>query len=191
MSGALAYNDYEFYEPHEIINGKIYMMSSPSVNHIRINSDIDTIFKNYLNGKTCEAFINPNVYFSNEDHFIPDEIIVCNPEIIGENSINGAPDLVVEILSKSTAKNDKTEKLFKYGKYGVKEYWIVNPWDKSFEVYLLKNGELKIDNVYQLLTEREFNDLTKLQKLIITSEIKVSIYDDFIVKLEDIFRRVK
>ena len=188
MSGTLAYK--EEYEKYELINGEIYMMSAPSIAHIRINSTIDHIFGDYLEGKTCEAFNQTNVYLSEEDHFIPDEIIVCNPDIVEDDGIHGVPDLVVEILSKSTSRQDKNYKFFKYEQYGVKEYWIVDPFIKTVDVYLLKEGKFHHDNTYQFYTDEEFNDLTERQKSEALFEIKVSLYDDFIVQLKDIFKRV-
>ena len=185
---ALSYQDER---PYEMMDGVEYMMASPSVNHMRINSNIDSIFNKYLDGKRCEAFINTNVYFSEEDHFIPDEIIVCNPDIVEDKGINGTPDLVVEILSPSTATDDRNKKLKKYEKYGVKEYWIVDPRNKLVEVYLLKDGKLELDNVYAHITEEERKYLSAKEKAGILTDIKVSLYDDFIINVKDIFKRVK
>ena len=126
-----------------------------------------------------------------KDHqYMPDIIVVCNPNIVKENGVHGVPDLVVEILSKSTAKRDKIDKFRKYEQYGVKEYWIVDPFIKSVDVYLLKEGKFHHDNTYQFYTDEEFNDLTERQKSEAIFEIKVSLYDDFVVKVKDIFKRV-
>ncbi|MBR1397892.1 MAG: Uma2 family endonuclease [Selenomonadaceae bacterium] len=189
MNTAIDYNYDE--RPYEIIDGEARMMASPSINHMRINSNIDFAFKKYLKGKTCESFINSNVYFNEDDHFIPDEMIVCNPDIVEENAINGTPDLIVEILSPSTAKTDKNDKFLKYEKYGVKEYWIVDPKNKSVDVYHLKEGRFMPSGTYQLLTDEQFNNLSDKDKVNILTEIKVSFYDDFIVNVKDIFERVK
>ena len=190
MESALDYNIQDE-RPYEIINGEVYMMASPSINHLRINSDIDTIFKNYLNGKTCEPFNQSSVHFSEKDHYIPDEIIVCNPDIVEENFINGTPDLVVEILSKSTKKIDREEKFHKYEQYGVKEYWIVDPFMKCVEVYNLIDGKFVKTCDAQLYTDEEYKLLSDREKAQVVSEIKVSLYDDFIVNVKDIFERVK
>ena len=186
----LAYSDLEYYEPYEIINGETYMMSSPKRNHVRINGNIHGIFDRYLDGKRCEPFSGFNVFFSEKDHFIPDEVIVCDPDIVDDNAINGTPDLVVEILSKSTARKDRAEKFFAYEKYGVKEYWIIVPETKSVEVYLRKDDKLVLDNVYSVYTEIEWKLLSEKQKADAKFEIKVSLYDDFIIPIQDIFKRV-
>ena len=189
-NNALAYN-YEDERPYEIINGEVRMMSAPNVNHTRINSTIDRIFDRYLEGKTCEPFNQTNVYLSDKDHLIPDEIIVCNPDIVEENGIRGIPDLVVEILSKSTKNIDRNEKFYKYEKYGVKEYWIVDPFMKCVEVYQLKDGKFVKTCDAQYYSDSEIEFMNEKEKAAIIYEIKVSLYDDFVVKVKDIFSRVK
>jgi len=178
-------------EDFEVINGQVYMMSRPNTNHMKVELNIATIFNNYLNGKKCVPFNETDVFFDDNNNFVPDVIIVCDPEIIEDDGIHGTPDLIVEILSKSTARKDRAEKFFAYEKYGVKEYWIVTPETKSVEVYLRKDNKLLLDNVYSIYSEREWNKLLEERKADAKFEIKVSLYDDFIVKLEDIFKRVK
>ncbi|MBR1729782.1 MAG: Uma2 family endonuclease, partial [Selenomonadaceae bacterium] len=135
MSAEFAYQRER--EDYEIINGEFYMMARPSVNHQRISSNIVGIFDRYLDGKTCEAILEEDVYLSEEDNFVPDIMIVCDPNIVKDDAIHGVPDLVVEIISKSTVRKDKNEKFFAYEKYGVKEYWIVDPFMKCVDVYIL------------------------------------------------------
>ncbi|MBR2179463.1 MAG: Uma2 family endonuclease [Selenomonadaceae bacterium] len=187
----MAYSDLAYNEPHEIINGKVYPMSNRRYNHAVISSNISNIFERYLDGKRCEAFNQFNVFFDEDNHYVPDEVIICNPDIVEEDAIHGTPDLVVEILSKSTAIKDRMDKFVIYEKFGVKEYWIVDPFIKSVEVYLLKDGKLQRSDIYQYYTDEEYNELTKLQKADAKFEIKVSLYDDFVVQLKDIFKRVK
>ena len=189
MSGALAYQ--ENYADYEIINGQTYMMSRPSINHVQIEGNILESFRNYLNGKTCRPFNEADVFLDDDNNVVPDLMIVCDPEIIKDKGIYGVPDLIVEILSPSTAQRDKLSKRALYEKYGVKEYWIVNPFDKSVEVYLNKNGRLLLDAFYMIYPDYEWQALTEEQKAAAKFEIKVSLYDDFVVKLEDIFKRVK
>ena len=186
--GAPAYN---YDESYELINGESYMMARPTVNHWQISHNIIDIFDTYLKGKRCRPFGEVDVFLSDEDNFVPDAMIVCNPEIIEEDGIHGVPGLVVEILSPSTAKHDKIDKFLKYEKYGVKEYWIVDPVNKSVDVFLLKEGRFIPSGTYQLLTDEQFNKLSEKAKSNISTEIKVSLYDDFIVNIKDIFKRVK
>ena len=96
----------------ELIKGKIIMMSpSPITNHNRISRNITRIFDNYLDGKSCEVFADGlDVYLTAQDRFEPDCMVVCDPNKIKYNGVHGAPDLIVEVLSPSTAKNDKGHK---------------------------------------------------------------------------------
>ena len=183
MNGNLAYQE----EPREeLLNGEIYMMSSPTVNHSQIASNIYYAFRSYLKGKTCRAFNDGvDVYLTENDRVIPDAMIVCNKNNIKLDGIHGAPDLVVEVLSPGTAKNDKGYKKDLYEKSGVKEYWIIDPVPRSIEVYLLTDGKFALDEVYALypeglsVTEKEREESKK--------EIQVSLYNDFCISLEEIF----
>ena len=184
MNGNLAYQE----QPREeLLNGKIYMMSSPTVNHSQIASNIYYAFRSYLKGKTCRAFNDGvDVYLTEKDRVIPDAMIVCNKNNIKLDGSHGAPDLVVEVLSPGTAKNDKGYKKDLYEKSGVKEYWIIDPVPRSIEVYLLTDGKFALDEVYALypeglsVTEKEREETKK--------EIQVSLYNDFCISLEEIFK---
>ena len=186
MNKNLAYQE----QPREeLLNGKIYMMSSPSVNHCQISSNIYYAFRNYLEGKTCMPFGDGvDVYLTENDRIIPDAMIVCNKDIIKMDGIHGVPNLVVEILSPSTAKNDRGYKKYLYEKSGVKEYWIVDPVTRSIEAYLLTNGEYILDEFYAVppnafgITEQERKETKK--------EIPVSFYDDLYIPLDKIFQNL-
>ena len=182
----------------ELIDGKIFMMSPrPRVEHATVCTNIASEFRSYLKGKTCRAFCDGvDVFLDENNRFVPDTIIVCNPDIIKHDGIHGAPDLVVEVLSKTTAKNDRSKKKYTYAKYGVKEYWIVDVWSKSVEVYYNQDSWFILDNIYYYLTDEEIaennnmsdNDIDKIKEY--TDFIKVSICDNLIVKLKDIFEYV-
>ena len=190
MAGA-AFAYHEDRQDYEVIGGQVCMMARPSMKHVTIQGNIFNVFKNYLKGNRCQAFDDGDVFLSDDDNFVPDVMIVCNPDIIEDNGIYGAPDLVVEILSPSTARNDRREKFAAYQKYGVKEYWIVDPVSKSVEVYLLKDGKFILDDVYSTYQDFEWKRLTDKQKAEVKQAIKVSLYDDFEVSLKDIFEQVK
>ena len=194
MSGALAYEPVvDERQDYEIIGGREYMMSRPSLKHANVTYNITSIFKRYLKGKTCRAFNEVDVFLSEkDDHVIPDVVIVCNPEIITEKRIEGTPDLVVEILSKSTEKKDRIDKLLTYEKYGVKEYWLVDPIRKSVTVYLLRDGKFDLDNIYYFYTEKEWADMDEKERAEAEAQkmIKVSLYDDFIIDVADVFEDV-
>ena len=182
----------------ELIDGKIFMMSPrPRVEHATVCTNIASEFRSYLKGKTCRAFCDGvDVFLDENNRFVPDTMIVCNPDIIKHDGIHGAPDLVVEVLSKTTAKNDRSKKKYTYAKYGVKEYWIVDVSSKSVEVYYNQDSWFILDNIYYYLTDEEIaennnmsdNDIDKIKEY--TDFIKVSICDNLIVKLKDIFEYV-
>ena len=108
---------------------------------------------------------------------MPDVSVVCNPSIVSNGKkILGAPDLIVEVLSESTMKNDLGKKKDVYEKYGVREYWIVNPWIRRVTVYHLINGKFKLNGEYEISDDEEQNI------------IKVSIFDGMTVDLRKVFK---
>ncbi|WP_176447799.1 Uma2 family endonuclease [Lentibacillus sp. CBA3610] len=133
---------------YEVIDGYIYNMApSPSVKHQKIGVKISTEFDNYLRKKACDVISEIDVSLEGEtdttkmeEWFRPDISIICDQNKMKENHIAGAPDLIVEILSKSTAKADKMIKFNRYQAAGVKEYWIVDPAYETVDIYLLKDG---------------------------------------------------
>ena len=189
MNSNLAYQDDAWEKRREeIINGEVVMMSPASSDHNRIAGNIYRIFANYLNGKKCEPFSDGEaVYLTDEDLFIPDFMVVCDPEKVQWDGIHGAPDLVVEVLSHSTAKNDRTQKKDAYECSGVPEYWIVDLSNRSVEVYLLEDGRYKLDNIYILYSAEELEDMTDEEKTALETEFKCHLYDDLIIRLDDIF----
>lgn len=167
----------------EIINGVTMMAPAPSESHNNIMANILVIFRNYLRGKHCRAYgDNIDVFLDDENHFRPDASIVCDRDKIKGDGIHGAPDLVVEILSRTTSKNDRGVKLKAYERFGVKEYWIVDPANRSIEVYLNTQVGFVLDNVYaEKNPARDFDSEEPMLKL------KVSLYDDLIVDVRDVF----
>ena len=134
MSDNLAYQD-EVRE--ELINGKPVSMSPrPSINHNRIASNIFRIFANYLNKRKCEPFADgTDLYLTESDRFVPDFMVVCDPDKVKSDGVHGTPDLIVEVLSPGTAKNDRGYKKDVYTRCGVREYWIVDPMKQTVLVY--------------------------------------------------------
>ena len=181
MNENLAYQE----EPREeLLHGEIYMMSSPSVNHSQTASNIYYAFRSFLKGKPCRAFNDGvDVYLSENDRVIPDAMIICSKDMIRTDGIHGAPDLIVEVLSPSTAKNDRGYKKELYEKSGVKEYWIVSTEMRSIEVYRLTNGKYGLDEIYQLAND----SMVVKDKEACADAIPISLYNNFSIPLEDIF----
>lgn len=140
------YSDYCAWtgeERWEIINGEAYDMSpSPSINHQELAGNFFSFLKQKLKGKPCVSFIAPtDVVLSEYDVVQPDVFVVCDPEKIMEANIQGAPDLVIEVLYPSTALKDKKEKKALYEKSGVMEYILVDPAGLYAERFILKSGK--------------------------------------------------
>ena len=171
----------------EKLDGKIILMSPrPSVNHNIVASNIFCAFRTYLKGKTCRAFNDGvDVYLTEDDNVIPDAMIICNKDIIKPDGIHGAPDLIVEVLSPSTVKNDRGYKKDLYEKAGVREYWIVDPTIRTIEAYLLSDGKYVLDGFYGIFPDNL--GITEQERMESKKEISVSLYDNFSISLEEIF----
>ena len=174
---------------YEIIEGvKTYMPPSAGYYHFAVNTNLIFIFEMYCRKHNCGAvFGDIDVHLPDgKNVYRPDVNVICDRSII-KNFVYGAPDLIVEILSKATAKNDLGKKKTDYECNGVKEYWIVNPKDKSIQVYHLINGKFNLDEVYHKYTPEELEELPEEERAQIKNKIKVSIFDDLFVDVADIF----
>lgn len=129
----------------EVINRKLYILSPPKPDHCDLSFLIALRLANYVIennlGKVCHAemgiFLNDG-----KNLVIPDIVFVsnANPLILDTNGIFGAPDLIIEVLSPSTKRKDRTIKKQLYEQTGVREYWLVDPISKESWGYLLENG---------------------------------------------------
>jgi Uma2 family endonuclease len=148
FSKQYTYADYltwKFQERVELIFGKIFRMSpAPSSKHQHASVVISSAIYQYLKGKPCRVFTAPFdviLPLKNVKNNVvqPDVIVICNPAIITEKGCEGVPDLVVEIVSKSSVTRDLHEKYKLYELSGVREYWVVHPQDKTLIVFVLGN----------------------------------------------------
>ena len=141
------YADYLIWpndERWELIDGGAYNMTpAPTTRHQNIVYNVSFILKSKLLNKSCRPFVAPtDVVLSEYDVVQPDVFVVCDEKKITEANIQGAPDLIVEVLSPATALKDKREKKVLYEKYAVKEYIIVDPAAQYVERFLLQEGGL-------------------------------------------------
>lgn len=137
---------------YELIEGELLMTPSPLTRHQRAVGKFYIKLDNYvtLHG-LGEVFVCPyDVVLDNENVFEPDVIFVSeeNSSIITEANIKGAPDLVIEVLSPSTAQRDLIKKKRIYAEYGVKEYWIADPGEKRVELHILNNKQFDLKKSY-------------------------------------------
>ena len=191
-------NDAKFYKSYEIIGGKKIMAPSAAPAHGQIIMRLATIIENYLDANNFGYVFadDVDVHFPDGSVFKPDLVVVLekNSAIIDwRRGIFGVPDMVVEVLSKSTRRNDLTIKKDTYEAQGVKEYWIVDPWMKSIDVYLLRDGKYFFDEEYVLFdAEADAKDLEWLENVgkldQIKHEVPVSILDGLTIPLKEIFK---
>ena len=190
MNGNLAYLQNDVWE--ELIDGKVIAMSPrPTTDHYHVSFNIAYIFTTYLRGKRCTPFGDGvDLYLTETDRFIPDGMVVCDTEKIKRDGVHGAPDLVVEVLSPSTAKHDRGRKKQVYEQCGVSEYWIVDPANKTLEQYLLQQGAFTLHEVYAIYPDYMLDKMTEEERAALPASFRCSLFEDLDFVLEDIFDRV-
>ena len=137
----------------ELIDGVIFVMEAPATIHQAISAEIHFAFKSYIKRKkgTCKTYyslLDIQLNRDNKTMVQPDVVIMCNRDIIQRKVIYGAPDLVVEVLSKSTRMKDRNIKLRKYREAGVREYWMVDPEQRQVIVYLFEEQQIYSQMIY-------------------------------------------
>lgn len=146
----------------EKVNGVVYDMSpAPGYRHGIINGNIYRSIGNALKDSLCLVFME-NLDFKyhpeeNDDYLCPDIMIICDRKHLKGGSYSGVPKFIVETLSPSTAKRDRTIKKEIYEKAGVEEYWMVSP-QGSVEIYYLEDGTYVLQQNYILVDDREDED---------------------------------
>lgn len=161
----------------EYIDGIVYMSPSPSTKHQRISSKLHAKLYNFLEGKPCEVFHAPfDIQLKREDLegervVIPDLSVICDKGGFTDTRYVGVPTLIIEILSPSNQAHDLVTKLSLYMRYGVKEYWIVNPMLNTIILYYLND-----ESLYEQRT-------VKAETGIVESEY----FKGFSVNLEEVF----
>jgi Uma2 family endonuclease len=128
---------------------------------------------NYLKGKPCQVVSAPfdvRLSKNKEDKLIdsvvqPDLCIICDPTKIDEKGCNGAPDMVIEILSPFSEERDTKLKYKLYEENGVMEYWIVNPSEASVKVYDLVEHKYKCRAIYHSNQQVEVKTIGLFVKL--------------------------
>jgi Uma2 family endonuclease len=160
----------------EIIDGELFMTAPPDRVHQDISRELFGPLCNFLKGKTCKAYAAPfgvrpfpKADLSDDTLVEPDIVVVCDPSQLDKRGCNGAPNLVIEILSPSTSRKDQKTKFRLYQKAGVQEYWIVDPESRVVQVHILNNGNY-ITTVYDE-----------------TDEVKVSVLPGCVINLKEVF----
>ena len=170
----------------ELVGGEAFDMSpAPSLNHQTVQGELTTKLTLFFRGKDCRVFPAPvDVKLSDVDVFQPDIAVVCDPKQCRGSHIEGAPTLVVEVLSPSTAAFDRVRKLPLYARHGVGEVWLVTPYPWMAEVFVLTDNGYRLDAAYEregLLKSRVFPGL----------EIRLAEVFDFPIPPEERVEMVK
>jgi Uma2 family endonuclease len=181
------YVKWTFEEAVELIKGRVFRMAAPLSNHQQTSGNLHVLFKVFLKNKDCRVFHAPfdvrlpkplSQRKSDKDIetvIQPDICVVCDTAKIDRRGCIGAPDLIVEILSKGTAGKDVKDKFELYEESGVLEYWIASVEDETVLVYRLdKNNRYQADH----------------RPYVQGDNIRVGIFDDFVVAVEDIFEGI-
>ena len=188
LSKDYSYADYltwKFDEAVELIKGKIMLMSpAPNANHQTISWQLSGILYNYFKNKNCKAFAAPfdvslydrkkSLVANKEIQSVvqPDLCVICDIKKLNKQGCVGAPDWVIEILSKGNSKKEIQLKYALYEESGVLEYWIIYPYEKALHQFVFD----KISEKYQL--QGMFSDDDK---------VRPHVFPDLQVDLHEVF----
>ena len=156
----------------EVFDDVVYDMASPSEMHQTISMELSTILNTYIKKKkgVCKVFYAPfDVKLSDKPLTIvqPDLMIVCDKDKLDGKRCNGAPDFIIEIISPGNASDDYVRKLYYYKNYGVREYWIVDPYRKVITVNYFEGDLLTVQHPFR-------------------TTLDVNIYEDLSIDFTDI-----
>ena len=162
------YLTWQFNETVELIKGKIQLMCpAPNVKHQKISMRLSGAFFNYFEKKHCQVFAAPfdvrlydrtkSILANKEINTVvqPDICVICDETKLDEQGCNGAPDWIIEILSKGNSKKEVKTKHALYAESGVTEYWLVFPYEEVIQQYVLNNESEQ----YQLMASYAGDDI--------------------------------
>jgi len=166
----------------ELIDGLVKLMSpAPLRKHQRISWILSMKIGNFLNMKKCQAYYSPfdvrlpknGEKGDNEIYTVvqPDICIICDLSKLDDRGCLGAPDMIIEIVSTGNPKHDVETKYKLYEQHGVREYWIVFPYEKTVSVFVLSEKG-KYENVGMYADD---------------SKVKVNIFEDLYIDLAEVF----
>ncbi|MYC07181.1 MAG: Uma2 family endonuclease [Chloroflexi bacterium] len=165
----LTYEDYANLpgdDRYELIDGELILVPSPSEFHQAILMNLIHLLQSVRQSGLERLYCAPfDVIFTDHDVAQPNLLFIAadRADIITAANVRGAPDLVVEILSPSTSRLDRTRKRELYERHGVKEMWLVDPRERKLAVLLLRDGKLEDAGEYgtgQALVSETLGNLT-------------------------------
>lgn len=130
----------------ELIDGQLYNMAPPSRMHQRLVMELSATIRDYIRSHhgSCQVYPAPfavNLGADDKDWVEPDISVICDKNKLTDRGCEGAPDLVIEVVSPSSNRMDYIIKLNLYMAAGVREYWIVDPLRQRTIVYHLESGD--------------------------------------------------
>lgn len=155
----------------QLIDGELIMSPAPTTEHQRIIKKLTFLLEAKLEG---EAYFAPVDLFINENTVLQPDLVFISPKnkgLISQRGIEGAPDIVMEVISPSNSFIDRNTKKQKYLAIGVQEYWIVDPGNQTLEIYTPKDHNQPI-----LYLAGQGN-------------VKTTLNVDFEFELADVFKR--
>lgn len=178
------YLTWQFKDRVELIKGLLYKMSpAPKRRHQSISLNLASLLWNNFKGQGGKVFEAPfDVRLTDLSQNPPKENTVVQPDIcvicdiakLDDYGCKGAPDLIVEVLSETTAKKDYNEKFNLYEQNGVKEYWLANPDTNTIEIYCLENEKYQLHGIF---SQGQSSDV-----------ISGKLFPDFSVSLTEVFQ---
>lgn len=159
----------------ELIDGEVITVPAPNDNHGYIVAYLSGLFFNaVIPNKLGEFRVAPNDIALDEKNVVQPDLFFISKDNIrckrgDDYRWKGAPDLCVEVLSPSTAKFDRKKKFELYARYGVQEYWIIDPVNRLVEVFVAQNGSFQRHAVYD--DQDSFTSLVIPQLTIIVADI--------------------
>ena len=185
---------YNIRDDYEIIEGVEFMAPSADMGHGTVSVNLIATIGVYakINRLGICFGENMDVHFPDGNLFQPDFVFVSmtNRELFLDKknmALHGVPDMVAEIFSRSTMKRDVGIKKDVYERNGVKEYWTIDPWRETIDVYLLHDDKYELDGHYENWSEDQLLRLTEDERAEIKREIPVAVLDGFKVKIKNIF----
>lgn len=188
LNGTYSYADYltwQFDETVELIRGKIQLMCpAPTVKHQKLSRNLLLQIGNYLDKKPCQIFHAPfdvklydsrKTKLANQEIFSvvqPDLCVICDSHKLTEQGCDGAPDWIIEILSKGNSKKEMRLKFELYEESGVQEYWLIYPYEQAVYQFILNPNTDK----YQLAAMYAEDDVAM-----------PSLFTDLHIDLADVF----
>jgi Uma2 family endonuclease len=169
----------------EFIDGIEYAMAAGSIKHAEIIANLYGLLHSFFNQKPCKPFTSELEICLDENLFRPDISVICDFSKAKDNVYEGAPTLIIEVLSPRTAYMDYGKKFKYYQQHGVQEYWIVSPEYQTIQQYALMDGKFKHMATYLNAPAQEQN-MEDPYKFV--TAFQSYVFEDLTINLDEVFQ---